>query len=329
MKTIITTSARSLMLVLAPLSLVVSVPQAALAVTPSGHKFCEAGMGSPQQLKQKILAALAKDPTGTKITLEGCKATAALFLQAFQTTKSGAGLKTVNDLAEFLDRLVPITVDANNTFDVSCLWDTANGREVKMECEQRPLRPGEVVYGDRETRELLIMGSCANPGIAVIPPIVVQSPCIEVKAPSMGVKVAVRFAYFGDKPLPGKCVALQMAGETQKRFDLPEECPDTYEVMRGGRKVKVVCTWDDVEMAASAKLGKRVQVQNVSGSFYSRADGTNSLFLPAEALEGMTAFCWELADGTVVTVGVSREHFVDRVAAITPTHVRTLRWQGQ
>lgn len=314
------------MLVLAPLSLVVSIPQTASAMTPSGHKFCEAGIKSPEQLKQKILAALAKDPTGSKITLAGCKATAMHFLLAFQQTKSGAGLKTVQDLPAFLDKLVPITVDARNEFQVSCLWDTANGREIKMDCETRPLRRGEVVYGDRETRELLIMSSCANPGIAVVPPIVVMSPCYEVRAPSMGAKVAVRFAYIGVKPLPGKCIALQMAGETQKRFDMPEECPDTYQVIRDGRKVKVVCTWDAVEVASSKKLGKPVEVQNVTGSFYARADGTNSWFLPVEALDGMMAICWELPDGTFVTLGVTRKDYVDQIATITPDQVRTLRW---
>jgi hypothetical protein len=111
-----------------------------------------------------------------------------------------------------------------------------------------------------------------------------------------------------------------MAGG-DKRNDMPEECPDHYLVNRGGRLIPVVCTWDDVAVDVSRKLGYRAMVQNVSGSYWIRATGDNVLYLPQAALRGETCVCWELPDGTFKTLCVRKESFVDGVARIPESMV--------
>jgi hypothetical protein len=316
------------LLVSAALAIPVAMPTQAFAVEPAGHKFCENGVGNPEQLAHKIDVSLTADPTGHR-ALEGCRANPLHFLYAFQQTKSGKSLTSVKDLPAFVRRLVPIKVNEASTWVVSCLWDTTRGFGVKTDCEERGLAPGEIVYGDPVTKELLILGSCANPGLKEPPPIVVAAACREVDFPPMAKGVAIRFAYIGSRPLSGRCHKYLLAGESQPRTSTPEECPDTYETIRNGRKIKVVCSWADDEVAVSQKLGTSAKVQNVSGSFYARVpEGVNKWYLPPDADDGYAVICWELPNGEVVTLGVTKRDYVNNVATITTQQVRTLRYAG-
>lgn len=312
--------------VLFALSLVGSAEQAsAFAFNGRDQAFCENGLRSPQELAGKIDRSIAADPTGNR-RLQDCLATPNDFLQGFRLADPKAAatqLAALRDLSVYVRSLVVMT-PADTDFRTSCLQITAAGKhQVKMDCVERPIRNGEVIYGNPKTKVLVLMSSCANPG--AVPAIVVDAKCIEVHSPSMDMKANVRFAYIAPNSLSSKCHALLLAGETQKRA-YTSECPDRYPVIRDGLQVWVNCVWDAVEDAVSKKLGVPSKVQNASGSYKPRALGTNVWYLPLDARTGEAVICWDLPDGRVATIGVRREHYVTTddgrmVATITPAHV--------
>ncbi|HEY0948548.1 MAG TPA: hypothetical protein VGE53_03680 [Candidatus Paceibacterota bacterium] len=303
----------------------------AKAVEPAGHSFCRDGVGPLPQFAIKMDRALAADPEGKRVKLQGCYATPEHFLIAFQEADPEAGLTSVSQLPAYIRKLVPTEVDRTIEYRSSCIHDRPNGgTAVVMSCVTRQVRRGEVIYSNPDTGKRVLWSDCANPGFAESLDIVVDAPrCIEVRFPSMkGLppprqgQVAIRGAYIGPRALPGRCHALLLAGEQDRRHDFPEECPMTSYRVIDGRRVQIICDWREVEGNSSRIMGQRVEVQNVSYSFYAREDGTNSWFLPPEALEGLPSICWELPDGTIVTLSVGRDSFVNGVAIITEEDVR-------
>lgn len=294
------------------------------AADPAGHQFCRSGVPSNVWLAQKIEQSLAAHPDGSG-HVDGCYATVYEFYIAFKNgDPKSTKLGSLADLPGFLRSTVRAEAKADYQYNSSCIYEEADGtHEVKMGCATRDLHPGEIIYQDPETNELVLLSGCANPGVTEVPPVIVEAnPCVEVHFPTQVAQgqQAVRFAYIGRHTLPGRCIALQRA-DGSKVTDMPEECPDAYKAIRDGRLVQIVCTWQDVEEAASGLLGYPASVQNVSGSFYIRATGDNVLYLPKEALDGETAICWELPNGQFVTYGVRRENFVNGVATIPPERV--------
>lgn len=305
----------------------------ARAVEPAGHSFCPGGMpGGPEELARKMERSLAADPTGNR-KVEGCHAAPIHWLVAFQSDEGDpeAGLTSVSQLPAYVRKLVVMNRPRGDEFRTSCLHEAPNGvLGVTMNCLQRAPRQGEVLYGNPDTGRIVLWSSCVNPGFGPPMDIVVEGPrCIEVRFPSMkGLppprqgQVGIRGAYIGPRALPGRCHALLLAGEQDRRHDFPEECPMTSYRVIDGRRVEIICDWREVEGNSSRIMGQRVEVQNVSYSFYAREDGTNSWFLPPEALEGLPSICWELPDGTIVTLSVGRDSFVNGVAIITEEDVR-------
>ena len=150
--------------------------------------------------------------------------------------------------------------------------------------------------------------------------VVAGNPCPKIVFPGRNGR-AIRIAYIDQKELPSTCLLLERSGVKEGMRGIPQECPDSYDKVIRGRKVHIACTWEPVEVAASELLGFQAEVQNVAGSFYARGDGSNTLYLPPEALNGETAICYELPDGTFVTYGVRGKHFVNGVATITDAQV--------
>jgi hypothetical protein len=284
----------------------------AMAADPAGQRFCDVPIKSAQDL----LGRLQRAGDGA---LDGCRANWRHFAAIWKPDFPNVPMDTREDVMAFVAKLKATTARTDLMYDSACLrqrpdhgWDATPG------CMTREARKGEIVfvYDDKAA----LMSSCANPGVVEVPPIVVTAPCIRVDFPS-DVRVPTRFAHMNDHALPGKCTKLQIASEQEPRYNLPEECPDAYTKVIDGHLIKVVCSWDNVVPAVSQLLHKRVQVQAVNGSFYGRTNGTNSLYLPVEALDGETVICWELPDGTVVTKGVRRDNFVDGVATIPRSEV--------
>lgn len=292
---------------------------AAYAADPAGHQFCRQGVPSNTWLAANIEKSLAAHPDGNG-HVDGCYATAQEFFIAFKDgDPKSTKLGSVKDLPAYIRSWTTQAAKKDYQYNSACIYEEADGTHVvKMGCATRDLHPGEIIYKDPETNALVLLTGCANPGVTEIPPVIVEAnPCVEIHFPTMVAQgqQAVRFAFIGRRNLPGRCIALQRAGGP-KVTDLPEECPDTYKEERGGRMVTIVCTWDEVAGAASQLLGFPANVRNVSGSFYIRATGDNVLYLPKDALDGETAICWELPNGTFVTYGVRRQNFVNGVATI-------------
>lgn len=300
----------------------------ARAMEPAGHSFCPDGIESAEELDRKFTASLAVDPTGNR-RLEGCYATPLHFLVAFQQADPGAGLTTVSQLPGYARSLVPMEVDRTVEHRTSCIQDRAGGGTVVvMACVTREVREGEVIYGNPETGAKVLWSGCANPGFTPSLEItIVGEDCIEVRFPSMGDAVPVRGAYIGPRMLPGRCHALLLAGEEERRFDYPEECPDVYQRERADRMVTIVCDWSAAEQNSTRIMGQPVQVQNVSFSFRAREEGTNVWYLPPEALEGLPTLCWELPNGQIIALSVGRQSFVDGVAVVTEADVRASVWR--
>lgn len=315
------------------LSLLGGLAEKAYAVEPAGHSFCKNGMpGGNQELAKKMERSLAADPSGNT-KLEGCEATPMEFLAAWQETdkkeRERGGLNTVSQLPAFIRKFVPTTLKQNVEYSSACLYDTAGGgRTVEIGCVVRTARKGEVVYVNPDTGVAALMSSCVNPGGAEIEVVVVTAQkCPRVDFPSMGQGRAIRFAYIGPKRLPGRCHEYRLAGVSEPLYETPEECKNSYEKVVDGRKFKVTCSWDRIEQNSTLIMGKSVEVQNVSGSFVTRADGTNSWYLPPEALEGLATICWEMPDGSFRTVSVADVHYVNGVATISAEFVQTAVWK--
>jgi len=301
----------------------------AKAMEPAGHSFCKDGVGTQDQLAAKIERSLAADSGGNR-KLEECYAAPIHFLLAFQQADPEAGLTSVSQLPAYVRKLVATEVDRTTEYKASCIQErTRGGDVVNMGCVTRTVREGEVIYSNPDTDTRVLWGACANPGFAETLDVVVVSDCVPVDFPSMGQGTAIRFGYIGARPLPGRCHALQIAGEAERRYDYPEECPDTYQKTIGNRLVTVVCSWEGAEANSSQILGQRVEVQNASGSFYADADGTNRWVLPPQALEGHPTVCWEFADGTSVSLSVHRGMLVNGVLTITEEMVRDAIAQQQ
>lgn len=282
------------------------------AAEPSGHSFCIDGFRDTEDLAQRMDRAYAADPSGVRqVKIERCNASMLHFLIAFQKIDPGAGLTDIGQLAAYVRSWVVTPTKAGVEYKSACLMDRPNGvRDVVIDCDSKEIRPGEKVYANPKTGVAVAKQYCANPGAVENPPIVVQARCIPYRFPSMP-GTRIRGAYIGANSLPGRCSKLQLAGENGPRFDMPEECPKTYQVKRGDRMVTVVCNWTEDERAVSRILGLVAKVQNVSFGLIGRATGTNTLWLPPEAAEGEVVICYELPNGQIVTLGLRRKDLVD------------------
>lgn len=306
------------------------VVEKAQAEEPAGHSFCPNGIGTLAQFEAKMVRSLALDPAGNR-KLEGCHAAPIHFLLAFQQgdPEARAELETVGQLPAYIRKLVPMETSRTIEYQSSCLQERPNGvLAVVMGCVTRTLRHNETIYGNPDTGMRVLWDNCANPGFGESMDIVVEAPaCIRFRAPAMGVGVAVRGAYIGPRALPGRCHAILLPGEVERRYDFPEECPDTYEKVIGDRRVTVVCSWDQIEQNSTRVMGRPMEVQNVSFSFVTNADGTIDWFLPPEALEGLPTLCWVMPDGTIRALSVGRNSFVNGVATVTEAHVESAIWR--
>ena len=282
------------------------------------HRFCDVSIQNPTDLEHRISQSLAIDPTGHH-AMQGCRATPYHFFAEWKQDFADAHLTTVQDLLPFVRALTPMTVKKEMQYNSACLRERPDHvYDVIGGCTTRPVRKGETVYAWHGKPAL--MSSCANPGVIEVPPIVVNSGCIQVNFWS-DTQVPTRFAYIGPRALPTRCVRLQIAGEQEVRTEMPAECPDTYNKVINGHEVQVVCDWRDDEVAVSGILGVPSEVQNVSGSFYGRTNGMNTMYLPEEALNGEFAVCYTLPDGRIVTIGVRRRDYLNGVATIARDRV--------
>ena len=305
----------------------------AQAEEPAGHSFCPNGIGTLAEFEAKVVRSLAIDPTGNR-KLEGCHAAPIHFLLAFRQgdkPEARPELETVGQLPAYIRKLVPMETSRVIEYRSSCLQERPNGvLAVVMGCVTRTLRHNETIYGNPDTGMRVLWDDCANPGFGESMDIVVEAPppCIRVRAPAMGTGIPVRGAYIGPRALPGRCHALLLPGETEHRYDYPEDCPNRYQKVIGNRRVTIVCDWSEVEANSTRIMRRPVEVQNVSFSFVTTADGTIEWLLPPEALEGLPTLCWEMPDGTFRTLSVGRGSFVDnRVATITRADVEGAIWQ--
>ncbi|KND47559.1 MAG: hypothetical protein AB199_03955 [Parcubacteria bacterium C7867-004] len=304
----------------------------AQAVEPAGHSFCKGGMGEPKDFARRIGKAVTAKPDGSAI-VEGCQATAYELLLGFQQQDPKANLTSVSQLEAYANKLVEMPTEVGVEYGSACRYDLPNGGlVVKMACVWREVKPGEKVYGNPDTGARVIFSFCGNPGGVKLDPVIVTSnPCVKVVFPSHNGKgTPIRFAHSAARDLPGRCTKLEVVGEPKPFHDLPEECPDSYERVSGVRKYKVVCSWDKVEQQASELLGHEAHVGNVSGSFYARTEGTNVLWLPPEALNGMTTICWDLGEGEFIALSVMRPQFANGlVATITNADIEEARKVSQ
>lgn len=202
---------------------------AGTAEAARGNAFCPGGIpGGVKVLQERMVKALAADPTGRSVKLEHCHATPEQFLLAFQKASPTAGLTNVGQLPAYIGKFRPIEVDRTIAYRMSCVTDT----EVIMGCMERKLDEGEVVYADH-TGTKVMPSSCANPGIA--PPLeeVTVEParvvCVEARFPvKRGVTHAARWATAGSTSVSDeamrKCFKYQLPGETQWTSQWPDQC---------------------------------------------------------------------------------------------------------
>jgi len=302
------------LLTLLALALALTLGCGAVAeASPIGHRFCEQPLTSPEALAAKLDQSLAIDPTGNR-ALEGCRATPLDFLQAWENEETG--VTQVSELPALVRRFVEVETQPGLVIPSACIRQDGNG--VITKCEQRQRHANEKVYGINGAA--LLMGDCVNPINLLLEAVVVTlSPCVRVDFPTQPGS-DVRIAYIDRVALPSRCLLLEGPGAGEPMRGLPQECPNEYEKMIGDRKVTVSCSWREDERAVSRLLGFRAEVQNLSGSFRARGAGINSLTLPREALNGEVVICYVLPDGTVVTLGLRREDYVNGVATI-PTNM--------
>ena len=282
-------------------------------------KFCEYKL-SPPVLKPRIIASLNKDPSGNA-RVEGCWARAIDFFQAWEEEETG--MQSVRDLPAFLDSLVEMTPEVGLKYSSSCIRTDGNGH-IKR-CVERQFHAGEKAYG--KNGEIFLMGDCVNPVHATVSAVVVTGdPCIRVEFPTQQGQ-DVRLTGVDQQAWGDRCLRLVRAGgNPDGERGLPTECPDSYVKVVDGRDRRVSCSWDDVESVASELLGFQAETNDVSGSFKARAAGTNVLYLPAKAKDGLLAICWEMPDGSFRTLGVRRAHYQGNVATITQEHVNNAQW---
>ena len=318
---------------LALLSLV-GVAGVAQAADPAGDRFCADGP-SNTVLAQRIEEALKADPSGLRVRPKNCVAVPYSFLVAAQSVDPDeANLKTVADLPAYFRKLRAVKAETSVYYSTSVIHVRPNGsQDVMLGHETREARPGEVIYENPDTGVQVAMGSCSNIGVERQDDVVVEAECVRIDFPSMSPgkrgnrRMAIRFAHLDTKAVESSgCLKWKYMGDAQTYFETTQECPGVYRrkvIDAGGeRMATVVCNWNAVEAAASRDIGHPIKVQNVSGSFYARADGTNSWWLPVSALDGMAVICWEDETGTLrATVGVKREDFVNGVATVTVEHV--------
>ena len=279
------------------------------SATPLGHRFCEQPLTSPEELATKLDRSLAIDPTGNR-ALEGCRANPLDFLDAWKYEQTG--VTQVSELPAFVRRFVEVETEPGLVIPSACVRVDGNGVVVK--CEHRQRHPGEKVYGIDGVAFLL--EDCVNPINLQLEDVVVTGhSCVEVvfytKAASN-----VRIAHMDDVPAPSTCLLLEGPGYGEPLRGLPQDCPDRYMRVIEGREVDITCSWRDDERANSRLLNRRVQVQNISGSFVAKGEGWNTLTLPYQAMNGAVVICYELPDGTVVALGVRRHDYVNGVATI-------------
>ncbi len=284
---------------------------------PIGHKFCEVLMPPPPVFKARVVKAIERDKSGNS-PIEGCKGTPRDLLEAW---KEDAPPMTLADLPEFIGRFTEVEVDPSVTIWSACLRDDFNG--VILHCQPNAVKDGEKIYGIGGTA--YIREFCSNPINAdtVEKVIVEANDCLTILFPTRNDEpgtqgLPVRIAQMGVSPVQPKCLALEVLGDPEVFRGVPQKCPQSYDRMIEGRRVKISCDWSDVESTARTTLHNgKVRVQNVSGSIYSLATGMNKLTIHRSAFkDGMVWICWELPNGKFRTLGVLEEHFVDGVATI-------------
>lgn len=296
------------------------------ALASPGHKFCEQPF-TPAQLADRVDRSMELDSTGNR-PMAGCRANPLDLMKAWQNEH-----KVPTDIAQlsaWLRRFTEIKVEPGQKLYSACIREDGNG--VITRCVERTLHQGEKAWGIGD--EIYLLGDCVNPvnlAVEAIVAVGMPDPCVTLEF--VGSKLpmnlgggAIRLAHVGPKPLPSTCLEFRPAGGEASR-GLPRECPDTFQKVINGRNVKISCSWAEVEGAVSQKLGVQSEVQNVSGSFYPRATGMNYLTLPREVMAAFMAVCYELPDGTFVTVGVKRNDWVNGVATITDETIEAMRHQ--
>ncbi|HEX2792755.1 MAG TPA: hypothetical protein VHO23_03515 [Candidatus Paceibacterota bacterium] len=292
------------------------------ALADPGHKFCEKPL-TPQEAADRMDRSLELDPSGNR-PMAGCRANPLDFQKAWENEFQVP--KELRQFSNWIRSFTEMTVEPGQQLYSACIRHDGNG--VITRCVTRTLHDGEKAWGIGN--EIYLLGDCVNPvNMTIEAAEVTLSPCVTLNfvgsklPPELG-GGAIRIAHVGPKPLPTKCLELAMAGGETMR-GLPQECPDAYTKVIGGRNMKVVCSWVEVEAAVSKKLGVHSEVQNVSGSFYPRATGMNSLTLPRQVMDAFMAVCYELPDGSFVTVGVDRNDWVNGVATITDETIEKMR----
>lgn len=284
------------------------------SATPLGHAFCQEGLGSPEELASKMDRSLAIDPTGNR-ALEGCRANPLDFLDAWKYEQTG--VTQVSELPAFVRRFVEVETEPGLVIPSACIRSDGNG--VVIKCENRQRHPGEKVYGIGGVAFLL--EDCVNPINLQLEDVIVTGPaCVEVVFPTEAGS-NVRIAHMDRVPLPATCLLLEGPGYGETLRGLPQDCPDHNMRVIEGREVQIRCSWQDDERENSRLLGYPAQVQNVSGSFVAKGEGWNTLTLPYQAMNGSVVICYKLPDGTVVTLGVRREDYVNGVATIPASMV--------
>lgn len=292
-------------------------------VGPYGERFCDSPIKDAADLETRFAKSLAADATGHRV-MAGCKARPVDFLVVFQQDDPTAGLTAVSDLVSYAHDMKATEAQKDYEYTSACLWSQSDGTlAVKLDCVTREVRKGEAIFASR-TGKLVLMSSCANPGVIPVPMIVVNADCVRVEFPSFKGR-NIRVAYIGNAALPGRCTKLEVAGVDEPFVEMPQECPMSYtkeivDSLGHKRLMQVTCSWTAVEQRASELLGYSATVQNVSGSFVGRKDGINVLYLPKEALNGEVVVCY---DDDFQSYGVRRKDYLRNIVATIPLSVVT------
>ncbi len=236
---------------------------------PLGNPFLR-GLKNPAELAVLLEKSLALDETGeSPVSPEQCAkrhycARPIDFLEAFQQIDTGAGLKTLGELPNYVESLVPVHGLTGSYWSWCIKTPTKSSKFGKplRQCESRPFKKGEAGWKNPVTGKVVMMQDCANP---IDGPDLAKN-CVFIHFRTKEGDTAVRLKQYGPTDLSSdECTGLKRAGE--KNFESPfvEECADEW------------CSFEHIDQVLGASGWQK-------GSF-TPTPGEHVLRLPAKVAE--------------------------------------------
>lgn len=258
-------------------ALVLSAVMVSAATAATWKPFLH-GVTSPADLANKIQASLVKDRTGkSMIDPERCKrdgscATPLNYLEALQKVNSGAHLKNVNEIHDFLRTLQVIDAPVGKYW-ISCLKPDGAGYKAEIHCLERSFKKGEKAWIDPKTNVIVFASDCTN---VVEKPVSPKQVCAEIYFFARTGDTVVRHTPMGSPAFEDDCFAIKKVGETEFRSPWRDDCASVH------------CTFAANEAHLNKKAWKLASYELVPGEYVVRVPVSF-----AKSSEYVMAFCIE------------------------------------